>query len=852
MIAEDYPPFCVADPVYFERPEMLADEDERFPVTALPVPAGWLRTESGWYVRLCPAEVTPPPVGWRVDVAVGLEDIGKAVEIVWGYCVEREIPFDLVRSTTAARELNADHADRFRSGRPITLHPGDDAALTDVLTELSLLLGGTAGPRVLGALVHGEGPLHVRHGGYDEDSRPTNAVFVPPRGVALPAVLARDLEALRQSRTEELPYRVLSALRLGNGGGTYLAQTRSDGRRVVVKEARPHAGLDRRGRDAVARLTRERNALDHLAGLGCVPQVRGYRVLFGHHFLEQEYVEGTNLFAWSLSTPLTTAENAARGAAEYTRWALDALDGVDRALREVLARGLRLGELNPRNVVVRPGGEVVLVDLESATGLDDDSAPAHGDPEFSVPAGLTATEAHEYLLNGLRMAVFLPVGHTDPVKLPTLVAAIHRYYPVPDGFGDRVLSGLLPRGRPEQRDTAAELFAELPLSWPELRESLVRGIHLPSTPDRVDRLFPGTPTGPRMLGGHPLGYGAAGVLLAMHRAGAEVPDCYTRWLVRAVRRDGNPLPGLYDGLHGVAYTLDLLGNRQEALDVLERCRPLEDTRSGDLFGGRAGVALNLLHFATVTGDGDLAERAMRLVDQLGQEDDPLPAVAGRPAPVGLLHGPTGLAALFCRVHELTGDPRYLTLAERALRRDADRCDTWPEGIVLLRQSRTALPYLHGGSWGLAFVLPHLIEHRPRERWSTLLAGIRRTCDHVYVQHAGLFRGRAGAIATLATLDRQANRAAIDTQVRLLSWHARTHLGEVAFPGFRMPRLSTDLATGSAGVLLALSAAYEGAQVLPHLGPRPHARPTTREGGEHHDRDSRAAGTGGRLRGPVAL
>jgi serine/threonine protein kinase len=851
VIAADYPPFCLADPVFFERPELLPDEGERFAAAGLPAPAGWRRTESGWYVRLRPEAATPPPSGWAVDISVRHTDLGKAVEIVWGYCVDRRIPFDFVRSTTAARELNADHADRFRSGRPITLHPGDDAALTDVLNDLSLLLGGMVGPRVLGALVHGEGPLHVRHGGYDE-ARATEAVFVPPEGVALPAVLARDLAALRESRTEELPYRVLSALKLGNSGGTYLARTRAGGQRVVLKEARPHAGLDRHGRDAVTRLVRERHALDRLAGLGCVPRVRGLRIISGHHFLEQEYVEGTNLFAWSLRTPLTTRENARRGAAEYTRWALDALCGVERALCEVLARGMRLGELNPRNVVVRPGGEVVLVDLESATELDDDTAPAHGDPEFSVPAGLTAEQAHEYLLNCLRMAVFLPVGHADPVKLPTLVAAIHRYYPVPVDFGERVLSGLRPGGHPKQPDTAAALFTEVPVRWPELRDSLVRGIHHPSTPDRADRLFPGTPTGPRTIGGYPLGYGAAGVLYAMHRAGADIPDCYSRWLVEAVRRDEEPLPGLYDGLHGVAYTLDLLGRRQEALDVLERCRPLERPRSGDLFGGRAGIALNLLHFAAATGEHELTERAMRLVDELSREDDPLPAGPGRPAPVGLLHGATGLAALFCRVHELTGEVRYLDLAERTLRRDVDRCDTWPDGIVLLRQARTALPYLHGGSWGLAFVLPHLLEHRPREPWTTLLDGIRHTCDHIYVQHAGLFRGRAGAIATLATLGRRTNRDAIDTQVALLSWHARSHLGELAFPGFRLPRLSADLATGSAGVLLALAAAYEGAQVLPHLGSRPHAHPTTGEGGEHHDRDSRAAGTGGRLRGPVAL
>ncbi|MEI5097863.1 hypothetical protein RB200_03330 [Streptomyces sp. PmtG] len=38
----------------------------------------------------------------------------------------------------------------------------------------------------------------------------------------------------------------------------------------------------------------------------------------------------------------------------------------------------------------------------------------------------------------------------------------------------------------------------------------------------------------------------------------------------------------------------------------------------------------------------------------------------------------------------------------------------------------------------------------------------------------------------------------------------------------------DLATGSAGVLLALAAAYEGVTALPQLPPRPAVRPDARK------------------------
>ncbi len=56
-------------------------------------------------------------------------------------------------------------------------------------------------------------------------------------------------------------------------------------------------------------------------------------------------------------------------------------------------------------------------------------------------------------------------------------------------------------------------------------------------------------------------------------------------------------------------------------------------------------------------------------------------------------------------------------------------------------------------------------------------------------------------------------------VSRLAWHAMTYEGHLAFPGDQLLRLSMDLATGSAGVLLALGAAFgEKPAHLPFLDP----------------------------------
>jgi uncharacterized protein YciI len=85
--------------------------------------------------------------------------------------------------------------------------------------------------------------------------------------------------------------------------------------------------------------------------------------------------------------------------------------------------------------------------------------------------------------------------------------------------------------------------------------------------------------------------------------------------------------------------------------------------------------------------------------------------------------------------------------------------------------------------------------------------------------SGLFWGRAGMLLFHARAhgtasEREAVRA---EHVRRLNWHALTYEGHLTFPGDRHLRLSMDVATGTAGVLLALGAALHDEPVyLPFL------------------------------------
>ncbi|MCA1671111.1 MAG: lanthionine synthetase C family protein, partial [Actinobacteria bacterium] len=277
----------------------------------------------------------------------------------------------------------------------------------------------------------------------------------------------------------------------------------------------------------------------------------------------------------------------------------------------------------------------------------------------------------------------------------------------------------------------------------------------------------------------------------------------------------------YDGLHGAAFTLDHLGYQQEALDTLDIClREKWETLGPDLMGGLAGVGLNLLHFADRTGEPALraaAHRAAELVvERLGVEDpgadahDEItgPEISGGKHPyAGLLRGRAGQALLLLRVYDDTGDTAFLDHAAAALRQDLRRCTLHDDGALEVNEGWRTMPYLDVGSIGIGLVLDEYLARRDDERFAEASRGIQlAACSMMYIE-PGLFSGRAGILLYLAgrspspTTDPR-----VAKQVRALAWHALPYAGGMAFPGAGLQRLSMDLATGTAGVLLALGAA----------------------------------------------
>jgi tRNA A-37 threonylcarbamoyl transferase component Bud32 len=809
-----------------------------------------------------------PAQGWKIHVSAGLDNAERVLGKLFDYCVPRELSFKFLRSPLALHTRNAKYAPRGTSGKLAAIYPMDDTSCERILAELDSLIGGEHGPYILSDLRYGEGPLYVRYGSFTERYCRSTAgdvvpaieddtgqlvpdlrtpVFTFPAWVTLPPFLSPHLAARNAVTIKELPYQIGQALHFSNGGGVYAGTDSRTGEPVVLKEARPYAGLAADGSDAVARLRREHDILRQLSGLGVVPGVHGYFEAGGHHFLVEDHVDGVPLNSiYARRYPLIAAEPEPAEIADYTSWALGICASLDRAVEAIHQRGIVFNDLHMFNVLIRPDDTVALIDFEAAARIDEGKRPALGNPGFMAPRDRTGFDIDRYSLACVKLAMFMPLTTLfalDRGKAEHIAEVIAEHFPVARGFLDGAVRTIVGPGHRRAGRASGDGAARpgpgpvLPITpdqggWEEARRSLVLAIHRSATPSRDDRLFPGdieqfaTPAG-----GLCVATGAAGVLYAIAEAGAENRPGHIDWLIG---HTAEPLPGarlgLYDGMIGVAGVLSRLGHPGAAQRVAEICLGERWEKLGiDLHGGLSGLALALLHLGDATGEVRLREAALRATEMVAARA-PGRASSGDGARAGLLRGPSGPALLFIRMFERTDDPGYLDLAAAALGADLDRCVPDGNGALKVDEGWRSMPYLGGGSAGIGLVIDEFLAHRRDAGFERAAAGIMAAACSAYYAQPGLFRGRAGMMLYLSR-EQRADRVACDPRVaahvRRLAWHAISYRGGIAFPGEALFRLSMDLATGTAGVLLGLARALspDGGE-LPCHGPA--QRPDDRE------------------------
>lgn len=832
-----YEAFTIADSTWYEPLDRCEDAWSRFSLSTRDLPEGWRREHQGVWDFLTPETAAQLPVqGWKIHVSATPATAEETIEKTWQVCRRLGLPWKFLRSRLVVTAMNTKYANRATSGKTVTVYPRTEDELRDALDDLDGALGGRPGPYVLSDHRWKRGPVSVRYGAFtlmwcelpdgsrvpalrDPSGRPApdhrRPVFTTPEWADVPEFLARHMRDEASTGDQGLRgHRVRKALHFSNGGGVYQADD-DQGRVVVLKEARPYAGLDAVGADAVDRLRTEEAVLTRLAHLDFVPRSYGSFTAWEHHYLAMEYIEGETVNAWlGREYPMTRHRPTATARAEFAALAVHRMEQVEECVARMHQAGTAFGDLHHRNILLRPDGRVALIDFELAVPLDSVRTVALGAPGFTDPAITDPREADLFALGCCQLAALVPLTVLtlrNPAAVGALLDRATAWFPtLPADFVRRMTErlALSPTLRPHLPDPHAGTSApSLPVPS---AEGLLRGIARAAAPGRTDRLFPGDVAGHRPGATLGLAHGAPGVLLAQRAAGSAPAEEHVQWVADAARRAPVDAPlGLYDGLAGAAWILHALGH-DAAAPLVDRLSAGPLPASPGLFGGLTGIA----HLFLEAGLKDEAMvLAARVRERIGE-----PGLLDRP---GLMHGWSGPAVLFARCAAATGDLEWAEAAEHALRCDL-RHGRDLDGMLQMHSSNRLLPYLAEGSGGVALAALALPETQAAnvDAPAVVRGAVRAGAVRVVVQ-GGLFNGRSGLAYVLS-----------HAVVRLPDWRGELedHLGALALHlapfedtqvlhGDQLVRLSTDLATGSAGALVALTAAQTpGSRLLPGAHP----------------------------------
>ncbi|WP_378730271.1 class III lanthionine synthetase LanKC [Nocardia brasiliensis] len=835
--------FTFAHPDYYE-PFDRTDPGRRYNPTRRP--AGWTRRESDVWTHWAPPNAELPEQGWKVHVSSALGSAQQVLDVVSAACVELGVSFKHLTGRQYFLWMHGKHGSRVQSGKFCALYPPTPQLAYALLERLERELSGVAGPYVLTDRRFGSsrcvsyryGAFRPRHRLQSDGTRtPTmlalDGTEVPDErrpGFLLPDGIADPFGPVPESDGgDEVSfhgYTFESVLQPSNAGGAYRA-SRADGSAVFVKEARAHNGYAG-DQDARERLQREYLTLRalHAAAPTLAPEPLELFTEWEHTFLVTEFVPGRTLSKWMVATnPLIHAGQDAAVFAAYYRRCTHILDQLAAQLATLHELGYAFVDLSPGNVLVDENDTVRLIDFEATQPIDHPlgllGTPGYEPPESRAPGARTKIDplhVDAYGLTALAQLLIFPMheaARRSPETLDHLYADLAELCPPPTDLWNTVV---------RSRRTPDVLRLPTPAQVRSAPEDAVRSLR-DRTADALERMadldnqrwtYPTAPEGHRS-NTRCVAYGTAGVLHALRAAGREIdPRVVERLRAVALRDRRTTGPGLLFGNAGIAWVLDDLGDRDAAMALLaEATGHRLTTEAAGWGGGAAGVAMTHLSFFQRTGDPHHLDQAQRLLDALPDGDALMPSL-GPDHPSGLVHGRPGIALALYYLSMFTGADEPFERGLRLLRDELVHAEPIPVAALGFRVSATDrrnMPYLACGSAGYVHVLSRYLGRRPDPELTELLRTCVRAVGIRFTAAPGLFQGQAGL--TLVHADVAARfpdeNFLSDAPARPAALFKYAIAGEtgVRWLGGHGQRLSADLATGSAGILLALQHATTG-------------------------------------------
>ncbi|SDY37332.1 class III lanthionine synthetase LanKC [Thermoactinomyces sp. DSM 45892] len=779
---------------------------------------------------------TLPEQGWKIHISATMNEAEQVLAAVSKVLIKHKVAFKHIKNIETLLEMNSKGANRASSGKFIAVYPMDDNEFVHLLDALrEEIQPYEKGPYILNDKCWKNSNVYYRYGGFKSIYNDKGELCIRDTKGELtvdernPYYQAPDfvkefdhyLDLLNdkpnnEDRENKLDlYNIETSLRFTNSGGIYLAERKSDNKKVIIKEARPKAGLDGNSVDAVERQIIERNALKKLANVKGIVNVLDHFKVWEHYFLVEECVEGMDLHSWiAINYPFMKSQSLD----DYKIKIKKVLSQLVIIMEEMLDKDVAMGDLQPANIMISEDLQVTLIDFETAKQTNSQEKPGMATTGFINSQIKTSGAMDWFALQKIVRYSLLPVLTSECLD-KYINENYYKWIRVNygDDFYEFVKSmiqkcedHLIDFGEETQRlDSVVNNFV-MNNDILSILEGLSDGIKANLTGDI------------RLINGDIRQYehhdgklnvlsGGSGAAIALARVGSTNDEVH-QWITQYVLKNIDTVKsaGLFTGTAGIAGMLYENGYREESLDIFSKIDSSLNDSDITLRSGLAGIGLALASFYLESLDSKYLEKAESIavkIENFLQEDNEITVQDWKGIPIGLIDGWSGVSVFYSSLYAITKNRKYYFRAVELVARDLNKTVTDNKLGVLntIDNSRRLLPYLSGGSIGIGVAIWYLIHVSGEEvfyeelKLITNLSKIRATVI------GGLFDG-AGSFLIIPPMmgkDQATYYSQTEDIIELLNLYLIDKKNYLSFPGQFSFRLSDDLFSGSSGIVLAL-------------------------------------------------
>lgn len=777
-----------------------------------------------------------PDQGWKIHITSLFEDSQSVLDVVAKLCIEKKIEFKHLKDRQSFIKVNSKNANRSSSGKFITVYPMNDEVFVELLELISSATRDfKKGPYILSdrrwknsnvfyryggfRSIHNENGEHCivdKEGNLIKDQR-TPFYQVPDFVKDFDDYLNtfNNFDEFETNTEGNLGrYEIESALSYSNAGGVYLATRKKDNLKVIIKEARPNAGLDGVAHDALSRQTKEYDALIKLKDVPGVVSFIEYFQEWEHYFLVEEFIEGGDLRQWlAQNFPFfRDSESMSNHAKNVEKILLQLFTLVD----QMHDNGVAMGDLQPANIMITDDLTVRIIDFETAMPVNSDEKPNMATIGF-VSQEIKISGARDWFgLKRLIRYLALPVLSSEVIdgylqdKHLNWIKEMYddSFYSLIVDLQDKCDKRI--RDYQEYSPKKVRLNDRLSdLSVSSITNELIKGIENNFTYD--ERLINGDIRQFEMSAGKfnflTGGSGAAFTLTKNNTSTSEVNEWIQNYLLDNLPRIEDN--GLFTGKTGVLALLYDKGYKEIVINELKMLRENMNETNISLRSGLSGIGLFVISLYLETENNEylqFAKELETLIEIHSDKDELLVVNDWMAVGIGAIDGLSGVSLFYSALYSVTNNKQYQEKAKQLIKKDLDqsKIDDVTGSLQTLDNRNRLLPYLSGGSIGVAISIWFLNHVSGQDFYREEMDAILKLSKICSTISGGLFDG-AGSFLLLPTMvEVGEKREEILREVLNLLHIFLIDKNEYhVYPGQFSYRLSDDVYTGSSGIILAL-------------------------------------------------